>query len=77
MLDRSDMDHFATIFLAYQKRGKAQDPEGTGLCYHVRMALTRSAIEIRQLDEQLAPWRKADALGKIRANPEGEGFTIK
>lgn len=28
MLDRTEMDHFATIFVAYQKRGKAEDPDG-------------------------------------------------
>lgn len=28
VLDRTDMDHFADIFTAYQKRGKAEDPDG-------------------------------------------------
>ncbi|KAI9069965.1 hypothetical protein FKP32DRAFT_1558689, partial [Trametes sanguinea] len=27
VLDRTEMDHFATIFVAYQKRGKEQDPD--------------------------------------------------
>ncbi|KAI0639477.1 hypothetical protein C8Q77DRAFT_1163987 [Trametes polyzona] len=27
VLDRTEMDHFATIFVAYQKRGKAGDPD--------------------------------------------------
>ncbi|KAI0375074.1 hypothetical protein BV20DRAFT_934232 [Pilatotrama ljubarskyi] len=27
VLDRTEMDHFATIFVAYQKRGKSQDPD--------------------------------------------------
>ncbi|KAI0825059.1 hypothetical protein BC628DRAFT_1375260 [Trametes gibbosa] len=27
VLDRTDMDHFATIFVAYQKRGKSNDPD--------------------------------------------------
>ncbi|KAH9898325.1 hypothetical protein C8Q73DRAFT_641764 [Cubamyces lactineus] len=27
VLDRTEMDHFATIFVAYQKRGKTQDPD--------------------------------------------------
>ncbi|KAI0361533.1 hypothetical protein OH77DRAFT_1391827 [Trametes cingulata] len=27
VLDRTEMDHFATIFIAYQKRGKSQDPD--------------------------------------------------
>ena len=29
VLDKTQMDHFASIFLAYQKRGKAEDEEGT------------------------------------------------
>ena len=28
VLDRTQMDHFATIFVDYQKRGKSQDPDG-------------------------------------------------
>jgi hypothetical protein len=28
VLDRKDMDHFADIFLAYQKRGKPRDEQG-------------------------------------------------
>lgn len=27
LLSRSEMDHFADIFVAYQKRGKTKDPE--------------------------------------------------
>ncbi|KAI0335197.1 hypothetical protein GY45DRAFT_1342733 [Cubamyces sp. BRFM 1775] len=29
VLDRTEMDHFATIFVAYQKRGKTDDPNET------------------------------------------------
>ena len=28
VLDRRDMDHFAGIFIAYQKLGKSKKPEG-------------------------------------------------
>lgn len=28
VLDRTEMDHFADIFMAYQKRGKAEDSQG-------------------------------------------------
>ena len=28
VLDRTQMDHFASIFVDYQKRGKAEDEEG-------------------------------------------------
>lgn len=28
VLDRTEMDHFATLFVAYQKRGKSEDQDG-------------------------------------------------
>lgn len=28
VLDRTEMDRFADIFMLYQKRGKAEDPQG-------------------------------------------------
>jgi hypothetical protein len=30
VLDRTDMDHFAGIFMAYQKLGKSKDDAGEG-----------------------------------------------
>lgn len=29
ILDKTDMDHFADIFVAYQKLGKSNDPAGS------------------------------------------------
>ena len=37
VLDRTDMDHFATIFVAYQKRGKSNDPDGMSDSSFVRL----------------------------------------
>lgn len=35
VLDRTDMDHFAAIFLAFQKRGKTSDEDGPSPANHV------------------------------------------
>lgn len=37
ILDRTDMDHFADIFMAYQKRGKAEDSEGKASSSQLQM----------------------------------------
>ncbi|KAJ2920394.1 hypothetical protein MD484_g113, partial [Candolleomyces efflorescens] len=60
VLDRKDMDHFAKIFICYQKLGKTHKPEETA-----------------KLKEELAPWCKADARGRMRADPDGDTFNIK
>lgn len=38
ILDRRDMDHFAEIFLALQKRGMTKDDKGINIyCFHAYM----------------------------------------
>ena len=79
MLDRTEMDHFATIFVAYQKRGKTQDPEGSPhpLRSVETFILTSILIEIQRLDEELAPWTGGNAPGKMRADAGPGGFSVK
>lgn len=81
MLDRTEMDHFATLFVAYQKRGKSEDQEGE---IKPRVQSPYSAYvnryvtpEIAKLNEQLAPWTSPQALGLQRANCRSDGFSVK
>ena len=72
------MDHFADIFLAYQKRGKANDPEGKIILYCWLLTfLNLLFAEIQKLDAQLKPWTSDDGPGKRRAAIGPEGFSIK
>ena len=79
VLDRTEMDHFADIFLAYQKRGKAKNPEGT--CMFSKFLrhhfLNFLFTEIRLLDQKLAPWTGSNGRSKRRAAINSEGFSVK
>ncbi|CCL99034.1 uncharacterized protein FIBRA_01043 [Fibroporia radiculosa] len=61
VLDRTQMDHFGDIFIAFQKRGKPEI----------------DAKENEQLDKILAPWTGHDAPGKRRADSSPHSFSIK
>ncbi|KAI0068241.1 hypothetical protein BV25DRAFT_1793249 [Artomyces pyxidatus] len=60
VLDRTDMDHFADIFIDYQTRGRA-----------------KTEIERQALDKKLEPWTQRNSPGKIRADSDGDTFSIK
>ncbi|KIJ26135.1 hypothetical protein M422DRAFT_785320 [Sphaerobolus stellatus SS14] len=60
ILSRKDMDHFADIFIAFQKRGNAGNDEE----------------KIAQ-EELLAKYSAVMEKGRARADPDGDGFTIK
>ncbi|EIN13795.1 hypothetical protein PUNSTDRAFT_41242 [Punctularia strigosozonata HHB-11173 SS5] len=64
VLDRTDMDHFASVFMAFQKRGKEKDPEG-------------NIAEIAKLDKELHPWVQHNSPGKLRADSDEHSFSIK
>jgi hypothetical protein len=80
VLDRKDMDSFAGIFVAYQKRGKSDNKEGgqlpANLYYQVKVR-PPFAVEIAALDKQLAPWNSHDAPGKRRADSDHDTFSVK
>lgn len=73
------MDHFADIFMMYQKRGKAKDPQGElasripGLCRTNHLRTTEQAT----LDKQLARWTSHTSPGKVRADSGPHSFSIK
>ncbi|KAI9445014.1 hypothetical protein H4582DRAFT_1805459 [Lactarius indigo] len=60
VLDRTDMDHFADIFVDFQARGKTKDEDRIGL-----------------LDAKLAPWTQHTSPGKMRADCDGDSFSVK
>lgn len=60
VLDRTDMDHFADIFVDFQARGKTNDKD-----------------RIELLDAKLAPWTQHTSPGKMRADCDGDSFSIK
>ncbi|KAF8510300.1 hypothetical protein BU17DRAFT_98260 [Hysterangium stoloniferum] len=60
VLDKNDMDHFADMFLNYQKR-----------------AHTTDKTEKEQLTEKLAPFLSPTAKGRLRADADGDKFTVK
>jgi hypothetical protein len=71
------MDHFASVFMAFQKRGKEKDPDGA-----VRLPLSfvhsqSMELEIAKLNKQLAPWVHHDSPGKRRADSDNNTFSIK
>lgn len=59
MLDRTEMDHFATLFVAYQKRGKSEDQDGeidsqgfiSLACIRLQVCYTRN----RQIERTTCP----------------------
>ncbi|KAI0735094.1 hypothetical protein C8Q76DRAFT_791673 [Earliella scabrosa] len=63
VLDRTDMDNFASIFLQYQKRGKAETEEGM--------------LQKRLLDEKLEPWTGPSGPGKKRVDVTPGHFSVK
>lgn len=56
VLNKTDMDHFADIFVAYQKRGKATDDT--------------KKEDIASWDEILKPWNQPTSRGKVRVESE-------
>ena len=71
------MDHFADIFVAYQKLGKSDDPAGL-FRYLVHMVLGDDTVpEIRQLQAALTPWTSLTSHGKLRAISNDRTFSIK
>ncbi|KAF8526346.1 hypothetical protein BU17DRAFT_40748 [Hysterangium stoloniferum] len=60
ILDKNDMDHFADIFLNYEKRA------------HIT-----NETEKAQLSEKLAPFLSPTAKGRLRADADGDKFTVK
>lgn len=71
------MDHFADIFLAYQKRGKAKDKAGPFSLLFFQRGTPYAHVEIEALDKQLAPWTAHDSPGKARADSDKDTFSIK
>jgi hypothetical protein len=76
------MDHFAKIFICYQKLGKTGANNEAGKLskslYPTCLALTSSPLTERaKLRKELEPWCKKDAKGKARADCDGDKFTIK
>lgn len=76
------MDHFASIFMNLQKRGKEKDPESR--CFLSLLSLSCVSadprlpwIEIKQLDAALKPWTQDDSHGKKRVNCDENAFIIK
>ncbi|KAF7310874.1 DUF2235 domain-containing protein [Mycena chlorophos] len=65
VLDRTDMDHFATIFLAYQKLGKTEAKNNMN-----------DADEVQKLQSELSYWMSPNAPGKLRTTSPG-GFSVK
>src|SRR4051812_12510193 len=72
------MDHFAGIFLAYQKLGKSKDDAGEGqLSVIFSLSELVLPVEIQQLNAQLAPWTSHDSPGKKRADSDNDTFSVK
>ncbi|OSX67522.1 hypothetical protein POSPLADRAFT_1093649, partial [Postia placenta MAD-698-R-SB12] len=63
ILDRTDMDHFADIFIAFQKIGKMDDDDDE-----------KGKPDITKF---LARWTAEDSPGKKRASASPNGFSIK
>jgi hypothetical protein len=78
VLDRTQMDNFASVFLSLIARGKAGDDEGLALpLWHCNYTLNNLAEETRRLDEILKPWTQQNSPGKLRANYDDSSFVIK
>lgn len=77
VLDRTEMEHFAGIFIAYQRMGKTSDPRGRPLtlCPHFRRV--NIVVEIEQLKAKLAPWTHHDSPGKARADFDSDSFSVQ
>ena len=78
VLDRANMEHFANIFVLYQKLGKSNDAAGP---FHISVLHGSSRCdifpEIRRLQAALAPWTSSTSRGNLRANSNNDGFSIK
>ena len=74
------MDHFAKIFIGYQKMGKASNDGGKFPLSTLSLSHEPNrvpSIERAKLRETLDPWCKKEAKGKMRADCDGDKFTIK
>jgi len=58
VLDKQDMDHFADVFMAYQRRGKISDPKGLSSFYPSRR-LTLFALRARRIQQDLATFQQS------------------
>lgn len=77
MLNRTEMDNFANIFVDFQKRGKSKDKDGKSSFNTVYTLRIQPISEIAKLDEKLAPWESHDAPGKKRADSDQDSFSVK
>jgi hypothetical protein len=79
VLDRKDMDSFASIFINYQKIGACNDPEGRYASFVDDSFFKAFSFfaEKASLLAKLGPWRQPDARGKKRADVDNDKFTIK
>ncbi|KAF5313082.1 hypothetical protein D9619_003538 [Psilocybe cf. subviscida] len=64
ILDRRDMDHFANIFINFQKLGLCRGKPG-------------KEKKQKALEEKLAKWRSEDSLGHQRAWQDKNKFSVK
>jgi len=77
ILDKTDMDHFAEIFVAYQKLGKSNDPAGWFHMFGSPGSSDGTVPEIGKLQADLAPWTSLTSRGKLRAISNDHAFSIK
>lgn len=72
------MDHFASIFLQYQKRGKAEDEGGLSLCMRrIATGDNNPWVEKQRLDRELEPWTGPNGPGKKRVNVGPGHFSVR
>lgn len=76
------MNHFAEVFVNFQKRGKSKDPAGEkhdviNTVPSLLILVPPRLIEQADLDKKLAPWTSHDSPGKKRADSDKDSFSIK
>lgn len=72
------MDHFADIFVAYQKLGKSNDPAGSFRIFGLSgFRGCDTPPEIGKLQAELAHWTSPTSRGKLRAVSDDHTFSIK
>ena len=71
------MDHFADIFVSLQARGKSHDKDREHTFEFWLQNKGAHLVGIELLDAKLAPWTHHNSPGKLRADYDGETFTIK
>lgn len=72
------MSYFADIFDAYQKRTHAKDEHSMQMSLELAYFLThRFILERQAANDFLAQYRDSRSPGRMRADPDGDKFTIK